>query len=191
MFIAFISFIDFLINNLYLVSCISYLNKRSRWNYFQLYICHTILPFEILFWYEGGIKSNATNDVNWQLKLGLHFCLFQIVKIPSLYRYTNFQFFNSILEDFLIVFGGIPLRRFNMETPNFWREVYFCQQDFSWDEGREKGHRGLDQGNRVNVLEHRSPVLSKSDATLPVLWLEALSCYKLIPQMPIFGQHFW
>ena len=52
-----------------------------------------------------------------------------------------------------------------METPNFWREVYFCQQD----EGREKSHRGLDQGNRVNVIEHRPPVLSKSDATLPAL----------------------
>ena len=24
-----------------------------------------------------------------------------------------------------------PLFTFNMETPNFWREVYFCQQDFS------------------------------------------------------------
>ena len=40
-----------------------------------------------------------------------------------------------------------------METPNFWGEVYFCQQNFSLD-GREKSHRGLDQGNRVNVLEH-------------------------------------
>ena len=56
-----------------------------------------------------------------------------------------------------------------METPNFWREVYFCQQDFSSDEGREKSHRGLDQGNRVNVPEHRPPVLSKNDATLPAL----------------------
>ena len=56
-----------------------------------------------------------------------------------------------------------------METPNFCREVYFCQQDFYWDEGREKSHRGLEQGSRVNVLEHRPPVLSKSDATLPVL----------------------
>ena len=56
--------------------------------------------------YEGGIKSNATNDVKWQLKVGLHFCLFQIVKIPSLHRYTNFQIFNSILEDFRIVFLG-------------------------------------------------------------------------------------
>ena len=59
------------------------------------------------------------------------FCLFQIVKIPSLLRYKNFQTFNPILEDFLIVFFGIPLRRFNMEASNFWREVYFCQQDFS------------------------------------------------------------
>ena len=56
-----------------------------------------------------------------------------------------------------------------METPNFWREVYFCRQDFSGDEVREKSHRGLDQGNRVNVLEHRPPVLSKSDATLLAL----------------------
>ena len=56
--------------------------------------------------YEGGIKSNATNDVKWQLKVGLHFCLLQIVKIPSLHRYTNFQTFNPILEDFLIVFLG-------------------------------------------------------------------------------------
>ena len=56
-----------------------------------------------------------------------------------------------------------------METFNFWREVYFCQQDFSCHEGREKSHRGLDQGNRVNVLEHRPPVLSKSDGTLPAL----------------------
>ena len=54
--------------------------------------------------YEGGIKSNATINVKWQLKVGLHFCLFQIVKIPSLHRYTNLQIFNSILEDFLIVF---------------------------------------------------------------------------------------
>ena len=46
-----------------------------------------------------------------------------------------------------------------METPNFWREVYFCQQDFSRDEGKRKSHRGLDQGNRVNVLEHRPPDL--------------------------------
>ena len=38
-----------------------------------------------------------------------------------------------------------------METPNFWREVYFCQQDFSGDEARGKSHRGLDQGNRVNI----------------------------------------
>ena len=58
------------------------------------------------YYYEGGIKSNATNDVKWQLKVGLHFCLFQIVKIPSLHRYTNFKIFNSILEDFLIVFFG-------------------------------------------------------------------------------------
>ena len=56
--------------------------------------------------YEGGIKSNATNDVKWQLKVGLQFCLFQIVKIPPLHLYTNFQIFNSILEDFLIVFLG-------------------------------------------------------------------------------------
>ena len=52
-----------------------------------------------------------------------------------------------------------------METPNFWREVYFCQRRGK----RKKSHRGLDQGNRVNVLEHRPPVLSKSDATLPAL----------------------
>ena len=56
-----------------------------------------------------------------------------------------------------------------METPNFWREVYFCQQEFSSDEGSEKSHKGLDQGNRVNVLEHRPPVLSKNDATLLAL----------------------
>ena len=54
--------------------------------------------------YEGGIKSNATIGVKWQLKVELHFCLFQIVKIPSLHRYANFQIFNSILEDFLMVF---------------------------------------------------------------------------------------
>ena len=42
-----------------------------------------------------------------------------------------------------------------METPHFWREVYFCQQDFSGDEGREKSHRGLDQGNRVCSFQKR------------------------------------
>ena len=56
--------------------------------------------------YEGGIKSNAANDVKCQIKMGLPFCLFQIVKIPSLHRYTNFQTFNPNLEDFLIVFLG-------------------------------------------------------------------------------------
>ena len=56
--------------------------------------------------YEGGIKSNVTNDVKCQLKVGLYFYLFQIVKIPSLHRYTNFQTFNPILEEFLIVFLG-------------------------------------------------------------------------------------
>ena len=33
----------------------------------------------------------------------------------------------------------------------------------------KKSHRGLDQGNRMNVLVHRPPVLSKNDATLPAL----------------------
>ena len=59
---------------------------------------------QFLWFYKGGIKSNATNDIKWQLKVGLHFCLFQIVKLPS--WYTNFQTFNSILEDFLIVVLG-------------------------------------------------------------------------------------
>ena len=36
-----------------------------------------------------------------------------------------------------------------MGAPNFWREIYFSQQNFSGDEGREKSHRGLYQGNRV------------------------------------------
>ena len=35
-----------------------------------------------------------------------------------------------------------------MGAPNFWREVHFCQ------------HRGLYQGNRVNVLEHIPHVLT-------------------------------
>ena len=56
-----------------------------------------------------------------------------------------------------------------MEKPNFWREVYFCQQDFLETREEKKSHRGLDKGNRVNVLEHRPPVLSKSDATLSAL----------------------
>ena len=43
----------------------------------------------------------------------------------------------------------------------------FLPARFFLSRGREKSHRGLDQGNRVNVLEHRPPVLSKNDATLP------------------------
>ena len=81
--------------------------------------------------YEGGIKSNATKYIKWQLNVGLHFRLIQTVKIPFLHRYIRFQTFNPINDGFLMVFGGILLRRLNMEAPNFWREVYFCQQDFS------------------------------------------------------------
>ena len=56
-----------------------------------------------------------------------------------------------------------------MDATNFWREVYFCPQDFPSDKGREKGHRGLDQRSRVNVLQHRPPVLTKNDVTIPAL----------------------
>ena len=54
----------------------------------------------LLISYEGGIKSNATNDVKWQLKVGLHLCLFQIVKIPSLHRYKIFKFLIQSLKTF-------------------------------------------------------------------------------------------
>ena len=53
---------------------------------------------------RAGSKVMQPMMLNDNFKVGLHFCLFQIVKIPSLHRYTNFQIFNSILEDFLIVF---------------------------------------------------------------------------------------
>ena len=33
-----------------------------------------------------------------------------------------------------------------METPKFWWEVNFCQQDFSRDEGREKKSQGTRSG---------------------------------------------
>ena len=56
-----------------------------------------------------------------------------------------------------------------MGAPNFWREVYFCQQYFFLRRGKRKKPEGLYQGYRVNVLEHRPPVLTKNDVTLPAL----------------------
>ena len=77
------------------------IKKDSFLHWLHLILDDTII---VSMKYEGGIKSNATNDVKRQLKVGLHLCLFQIVNIPSLNRYTHFQTFNPILEDFLIVF---------------------------------------------------------------------------------------
>ena len=69
-----------------------------------------------------------------------------------------------------------------MDAPYFWREVYFCSKNFLEISIEKKSHSGQDHGNRVNVLEHRPPVLTKNDVTLPALCLEALPCNKLIPQ---------
>ena len=41
-----------------------------------------------------------------------------------------------------------------METPTFWREVYFCRKIFLETREEKKSHRGLDKGNRVKVLEN-------------------------------------
>ena len=56
-----------------------------------------------------------------------------------------------------------------MGAPNFSREVYFCQQYFFLRRGKRKKSEGLYQGYSVNVLEHRPPVLTKNDVTLPAL----------------------
>ena len=60
----------------------------------------------VIFLYEGGIISNATNDVKWHFKVGLHVCLLQTFKVLSFYIYTKLKYFNPILEGFLIVFFG-------------------------------------------------------------------------------------
>ena len=52
--------------------------------------------------YEGGIKSNATSAIKWQLKVGLRKSLFQSFKKLSFDRYTKSQSFNPTLESFLI-----------------------------------------------------------------------------------------
>ena len=52
-----------------------------------------------------------------------------------------------------------------MEAPNFYREVYLYNQDFLETRG-DKSHRGLDQGNKVNILDNRPPVLTKNDVSL-------------------------
>ena len=43
----------------------------------------------------------------------------------------------------------------------FGRKSIFYQHNFSCDEGRENGKRGLYQENRVDVLENSHPVVSK------------------------------
>ena len=61
-------------------------------------------------------------------------CIFVYFKLSKYHPFTDAQIFNFLIQSlktFSWSFWGIPLRRFNMETPNFWREVYFCQQDFS------------------------------------------------------------
>ena len=88
--------------------------------------------------YEGGKKINATNDVKWQLKVGLHFCLFQTFNVLSFHRYTEFQSFNPIIERFLVVFLGTSLRRSNVAAPNFWREVYYLPARFFLETREEK-----------------------------------------------------
>ena len=61
---------------------------------------HLACAVRIYAIYEGGIKSNATNDVKWQLKVGLHFCLSQTFKVPSFYRYKKFKFLIQSLKAF-------------------------------------------------------------------------------------------
>ena len=43
----------------------------------------------------------------------------------------------------------------------FGGRYIFYQQDISWDEEREKSHRGLYKENRVDVLENSHPIRSK------------------------------
>ena len=62
-----------------------------------------------------------------------------------------------------------------MEASIFWRELYFCQQDFSFGEERERSLWKLDQENRVNVQKHSTPpphthtLFFQNDVTLRAL----------------------
>ena len=57
-----------------------------------------------------------------------------------------------------------------MKAPNFWRRRFISASKIFLETREEnKSHRGLDQGNRVNVLEHRLTVLTKYDVTFPAL----------------------
>ena len=98
----------------------------------------------LILYYEGGIKSDATNDAMWQFKVGLHFCLLQTFKVLSCYRYTKFKSFNPILEGFLIVFFGYTSKevKFGSTYVSFGKKYIFYQHDFSLDEGREKKSQG-------------------------------------------------
>ena len=51
-----------------------------------------------------------------------------------------------------------------------WRYIIYMQ-DFSWDEEREKSHRGggLYKENRAEVLENSHPGSFKNDVILPAL----------------------
>ena len=48
-----------------------------------------------------------------------------------------------------------------MGAPNFWREYIFASKIFLEMREEKKSHRGLYQGDRVNVLEHRPHVFTK------------------------------
>ena len=74
---------------------------------------------------RGWVKSNATNDVKWKVKVGLHFCLLQTFKVLSFYRYTKFKSFNPILEDFLIVLFGYTSSKVKCGSTYLFAESIF------------------------------------------------------------------
>ena len=75
---------------------------------------------------RGRVKSNATNDVKWQLKVGLHFVYCKPSKFSPFTDRQSLNPFNSILEGFLIVLFG-----YTSKEVKYGRTYLFAESIFS------------------------------------------------------------
>ena len=94
--------------------------------------------------------------------MGLYFCLFQILKVLSFQRYTEFQSFNPFLEGFLIVFFGYTSKEVKCGGTQLFAGGIFSASKILLETREEKkvtGGRGLYQENRVDVLEKKVTLL--------------------------------